>query len=372
MIPQSNTPALANTRVLIVEDDFLVSEMIRGLLEDELGYQVVGEAENGREALELNQTLQPDVILMDIQMPDMNGLEAATQITAHNPTPIVVLTAYETPELVEEASKSGVGAYLIKPPNSQEIERAITIALARFQDLQQLRHLNTQLYVYNEELNAFAHTVAHDLQNPLSLVLGFADLLTQDLDSLPTDTVTECIQTIASNAHKMSSIIDELLLLAGVRQKEVDLTPLNMGAIIHEVRQRLRHMAQEYGAIIRDPADWPAAWGYAPWIEEVWVNYISNAIKYGGDTPQVSLGATPLHTGFVRFWVRDNGPGLSEADQLRLFTPFTQVGQIRAKGHGLGLSIVQRIIEKLGGDVGVESTLGEGSTFWFTLPAASK
>jgi two-component system, sensor histidine kinase and response regulator len=362
---------LSNIRVLVVEDDFLVSEMICGLVEDELGYQVVGEAENGREALELNQKLQPDVILMDIQMPDMNGLEAASYITVHQPTPIVVLTAYETPELVEEASRAGVGAYLIKPPNSQEIERAITIALARFQDLQQLRHLNEQLQAYNEELNAFAHTVAHDLQNPLSLVIGFTELLVEGAPCLPPERMTECVQTIASNAHKMSNIIDELLLLAGVRQKEVDLIPLNMDVVVHEVLQRLRHMQQEYGAVIRkESTDWPTAQGYGPWVEEVWVNYISNAIKYGGDNVEVILGALPLDTGFVRFWVRDNGPGLSEADQQRLFTPFTRLGPVRAKGHGLGLSIVQRIIEKLGGAVGVESTLGAGSTFWFTLPAA--
>lgn len=360
-----------NIRVLVVEDDFLVSEMIRGLLEDELGYQVVGEAENGREAIALNQTLQPDVILMDIQMPEMGGIEAATYITAHHPTPIVVLTAYETPALVAEASQAGVGAYLIKPPNSQEIERAITIALARFHDLQQLRHLNTQLQAYNEELDAFAHTVAHDLQNPLSLVVGFADLLVEDVAQLPAETVAECVQTIANNAHKMSNIIDELLLLAGVRQREVELTPLAMGAVIHEALQRLRHMQHKYGAHITRPSDWPPALGYAPWVEEVWVNYIDNAMKYGGQPSQIILGASALDSGFVCFWVRDNGPGLSEVEQSLLFTPFTQLNQMRVQGHGLGLSIVQRIIEKLGGDVGVESTPGDGSTFWFTLPATS-
>ncbi len=72
----------------------------------------------------------------------------------------------------------------------------------------------------------------------------------------------------------------------------------------------------------------------------------------------------------VRFWVRDNGPGLTPEAQSRLFTPFTRLDQVRAQGHGLGLSIVRRIVEKLGGQVGVESQLGQGSTFFFTLPAA--
>jgi two-component system, sensor histidine kinase and response regulator len=358
-------------RVLIVEDDYLVSEMIRGLL-DELGYRVVGEAENGHEAIELNQTLQPDVILMDLEMPGMGGLTAANQITVNQPTPIVVLTAYETPDLIDEASQAGVGAYLVKPPNGQEIERAITIALARFEDLRQLHNLNRRLQSYNEELNAFAHTVAHDLQSQLGLITGFADLLLSSEAELPVEVIQECVESIASNAYKMSNIIDELLLLASVRQQEVKLTPLDMQVIVHESLQRLRFTQAEYDGEIIAPSTWPAVMGYGPWVEEVWFNYMSNALKYGGTPPQVILGASPADKGCVRFWVRDNGNGLSKVDQNRLFTPFTQLDQVRTKGHGLGLSIVWRIIEKLGGNVGVESSPGEGSTFWFTLPGVKE
>jgi two-component system, sensor histidine kinase and response regulator len=104
-------------------------------------------------------------------------------------------------------------------------------------------------------------------------------------------------------------------------------------------------------------------------VAEVWANYLSNAIKYGGDPPRAELGADLPADGRVRFWVRDNGPGLSPEDQARLFAPFERLHQVRAQGHGLGLSIVRRIVEKLGGEVGVESAVGQGSTFWFTLPA---
>jgi len=108
--------------------------------------------------------------------------------------------------------------------------------------------------------------------------------------------------------------------------------------------------------------------GHAEWIVEVWANYLSNSIKYGGQPPRVKLGAEVQPNGMVRFWVRDNGPGLSPEEQARLFTPFTRLDQVRAKGHGLGLSIVRRIVEKLGGQVGVESQIGQGSSFFFTLP----
>ncbi len=140
-----------NVRVLVVEDDFLVSEMIDGALSD-MGHQVVGKATDGKQALELVQSLRPDLILMDIEMPGMNGIEASRQITESHPTPIVVLTAYDTPDLVKQASEAGVGAYLIKPPNAQDMDRAILIAMARFEDMQALRRLNLELQTRNKAL----------------------------------------------------------------------------------------------------------------------------------------------------------------------------------------------------------------------------
>lgn len=130
--------------VLIAEDDPLVSEMIRGTLQD-LGYHVVGEAGNGPHAVELTQALQPDVVLMDIEMPGIKGIEAAQRINEICPTPMVMLTAYETPALVRQASAAGAGAYLVKPPRPRELDRAIIIARARFADLMALRRLNQEL-----------------------------------------------------------------------------------------------------------------------------------------------------------------------------------------------------------------------------------
>ena len=120
------------------------------------------------------------------------------------------------------------------------------------------------------------------------------------------------------------------------------------------------------------PSEWPSAMGHAPWVEEVWVNYLSNAIKYGGsesEPPRIELGAETQADGMIRFWVHDNGPGIAPEDQARLFTPFTRLDQARATGHGLGLSIVRRIAEKLGGQASVDSQVGQGSTFSFTLAA---
>ncbi len=240
----------------------------------------------------------------------------------------------------------------------------------RKQAEEQLRQFTRDLQSQNAELDAFSHTVAHDLKTPLSPIIGFADLLAKEYHTLPGDQLEEYLTIIAQNSRKMANVVDELLLLAHVRQAEVEVEPLCMATILAESQQRLNYMIKEYQAEINMPDDWPVVSGYAPWIEEVWVNYLSNGLKYGGRPPRLELGATRQADGTVRFWVQDNGPGLNPEAQAQLFTPFSQLKQIRVAGHGLGLSIVRRILEKLGGQVGVESEglPGRGSRFYFTLP----
>jgi PAS domain S-box-containing protein len=132
------------TRVLIVEDDFLVSEMIQGVLED-MGYVVAGTATSGHQAIQMIRSIRPDVVLMDIGLPDIDGVEAMQRIYKSCPTPVVILTAHDTPELVERASTAGAGAYLVKPPSARDMERAITVTRARFNDMMALRRLNAEL-----------------------------------------------------------------------------------------------------------------------------------------------------------------------------------------------------------------------------------
>ncbi|MCP4537593.1 MAG: GAF domain-containing protein [Chloroflexi bacterium] len=232
-----------------------------------------------------------------------------------------------------------------------------------------LRQRTIELEERNAELDAFAHTVAHDLKNPLTSLIGFGDLLEGRLNQMSEEAVYYNLQFIGLSARKMDSIINELLLLSSVRaMEEIQTEPLHMGYLVTEAQERLAHMIDEHQPEIILPDRWLVARGYAAWIEEVWANYLSNAIKYGGRPPRIELGATPQPNGFVRFWVRDNGSGLSPEQQERLFSPFERLGQVRTKGHGLGLSIVLRIVEKLGGQVGVESEVDQGSEFFFTLP----
>jgi signal transduction histidine kinase len=146
-----------------------------------------------------------------------------------------------------------------------------------------------------------------------------------------------------------------------------------MASIVAEVEQRLADLIDEYQAEVLVPASWPVALGHAAWVEEIWVNYMSNALQYGDRPPRVELGADKaIVEGRIRFWIRDNGPGLTPEDQARLFKPFPQLSRARL-GHGLGLAIVRRIVEKLGGQVGVESdgVPGHGCLFSFSLPGVA-
>ncbi len=241
--------------------------------------------------------------------------------------------------------------------------------LERMQAEVVLQRRTYELESRNEELNAYAHTVAHDIKAPLATIIGFSELLEKHHKQYPEDKLSYYLGVLARNGRKITNIVDELLLFASVREVDkLEVESLNMTEVVNEALHRLSDLVANAQPEIIVPDTWPAAVGYGPWIEEVWTNYISNAIKYGGASPRVELGATSMGNSHIQFWVRDNGRGLTPEEQARLFTPFTRLNQISARGHGLGLSIVRRIVEKLDGQVGVESEVGEGSTFFFTLP----
>lgn len=238
-------------------------------------------------------------------------------------------------------------------------------------DLTEYKIVEDALRASNAELDAFSHTVAHDLKDPLSTIITYTEIMNYDEQKIP-EPVHNYINAVGYNAHKLLTIIDELLLLSQTRGAPVKKTPLDMGQIVDEALNRLRYVIDQSEAEISITVEnWTPTLGYASWIESIWVNYISNAIKYGGRPPHITLGEVPEGDGHIRYYVRDNGSGLNEAQQARLFLPFERLKDESARGHGIGLSIVRRIAEKLGGRVGVDSEPDEGSTFYFILPRAT-
>jgi two-component system sensor histidine kinase/response regulator len=270
--------------------------------------------------------------------------------------------------------KFNLGPSLDVPPPFESLGFSDIVVRNELKTLQRsnelLRKQSAELQSRNEELEAYAHTVAHALKNPLAAIIVTSGAISDITDLTPKE-IREYMQQITSTAFEMNSIIDDLMLLSEVGNADRPLEPVDMARIVEDAQKRLSRMVKEYHGRIASPKTWPVAIGYAPWVEEVWANYISNALKYGGRSPSIELGASVQPDGMIRFWTRDSGPGIPKKTQLQLFTPFTRLSLVHRPGHGLGLSIVRRIVEKLGGQVGVESEVGNGSLFYFSLPASS-
>jgi signal transduction histidine kinase len=374
------TPVL---KTLLIVDD--IPDNINMLLEflTQSGFKVL-VAKEGQAAIRKAEYAQPDLIMLDVMMPGMDGFEVCKILKRKPETqkiPIIFMTALS--DTVDKLKGFSLGAvdYITKPIQHEEVLARISTHLKLRQLQQQLetelkirQEYAIELEKRNTELNTFARTVAHDLKNPLHGIVNLSGLL---LDQCATNPVLEeeainYLQLIEQAGQEMFNTIEALLLLAGLsNQNTIQTQPLDMAEIINRVvEKRLVYMLRDFQAQISLTETWPVAKGYAPWVEEVWANYLSNALKYGGQPPQLELGANVQANRMIRFWIHDNGPGLSPEAQAKLFTPFTRLHQTRVEGHGLGLSIVQQIIEKLGGQVGVESVEGQGSTFYFMLPAA--
>lgn len=220
------------------------------------------------------------------------------------------------------------------------------------------------------ELDSFARSVAHDLKNPLNIVQNYTLMLEDDLRKHLTPLNSEMFTIVLDETKRMAGIVTTMLEVARSQREEVEAQPVEMSMVVRSVIRRVKTLATQYHAEISVETSLPMALGLPGWLEEVWFNYLSNAMKYGGKPPHIRIGANEEGTQ-VRYWVRDNGNGISEADQQRLFREFSRVGSHSVEGHGVGLSIVKTIVEKLNGEIGVESTgrAGEGTTFSFTLPA---
>lgn len=404
-----NTPTTPKGTLLVIDDIPDNIKILLGFLGN-AGFKVLA-AKDGEQGLKLAEHTRPDVILLDIMMPGIDGFEVCRRLKANDHTkemPVIFMTALT--DVFDKIKGFQVGAadYITKPVQQEEVLARVTVHLNLRKLQKQLEAQNRQLLYEislrkevedalqhtnnvlaerteelqaqalhleqrNLELDAFAHTVAHDLKNPLSGIIGVTEIMKEASvqPANPLTSWTRQIHLLELASRQILNIIDAILLLTGVsRQTQVEVEPLDMSLLLAEVLELQSFMIEEYHGNLKLPKQWPLVKGYAPWVKEVWINYLSNGLKYGGIPPALEFGADEIFPAqeFIRFWVRDNGPGLSEQMQAQLFTPFTRL-QKRVEGHGLGLSIVKHIIEKLGGQVGVESVPGQGSLFYFTLPA---
>lgn len=260
-------------------------------------------------------------------------------------------------------------AYMLALQLSAAIRNARTFEeLKRTQD--ELRTYTKELESRNQELDAFSHTIAHDLKSPLSSVILRSEMAIDRFANTVPDGVLQTFQSINERGQKMNEMIDQLLWLARLRNIKDTVVAVDVQTVVESALGRFRLMMEQRGIGLEISARLPRAMGHAQWVEEVFANLISNAIKYMGisnPAPRIIIEGA-VSNGMVRYEVRDTGVGIAAEDQARLFAMFTRLHTVQAEGLGLGLSIVHRIVTKLNGQVGVTSELGKGSTFWFTLP----
>jgi signal transduction histidine kinase len=370
--------------VLIVEDNPLVGEMIKGLLE-EAGYTVVGEAADGFEAVEMTQSLRPDVVLMDIKMPGMDGIEATRLIYERCPTPVVMLTAYDTPEMVEEASAAGAGAYLIKPPNAREIEHAITIAMARFDDMMELRRLNAELQAeIAERKRAEEEVTKHrrDLQSLSAQLINAQEAerkrisqelhdemgqaltaMSINLAAIEKELPSELAPTTRERLAETSALADQTL--EQVRELSLDLRPSmldDLGLVptlrwyVNRYAQRLK-LEVEFEAVDLEER-------LTAEMETVLYRVVQEALTNVARHAQANRVHIHLeHKEFkVHAFVEDDGQGFD----------LQEVAGREALERGAGLLGIRERVASLGGRFSLWSRPGQGTRLTIEIPIAEQ
>lgn len=355
---------LPDEHILIIDDAQANLMQLKMILEMH-GYHV-DTADSGVAAIHSAINSPPDIILLDINMPEFNGYDVCSFLKNYEETediPVIFISGYSDAEDILKAFANGGIDFIAKPFHVDEV-------IARINSHLVIKRLKRELALQVEELQEFAAMIAHDIKGPLGIVSGYANQLNNHWGSFNEEEQQHMIGKIQQHAGKSTQIVDEMLKMAVISQEEIDIKPVDMSQVIDQVKRRISPSLAQFGGSVDYGREWPNVYGHAPWIEEVWVNYISNALKYGGQPAMVELGYTPISNQYIKFWVKDHGPGLTPEQQELVFLKYKRLHKKgQPKGHGLGLSIVKRIITKLMGDVGIESAPGEGSTFTFTLRA---
>jgi signal transduction histidine kinase len=363
--------------ILLIDDEAKNLKLLTALLA-ERDYEVLTSLDGVR-GLEAAREAQPDLILLDIRMPGMDGFTVCRRLRedeACRDIPVIFTSVHDELENKVEGFRAGAVDYVTKPFQAEEV-------LARVDRHLELARLRGLLARRNEELKAFSSTVAHSLRNPIGAMRGIIEqiqVLTQDPESLIRQ-LPQMLQILSQGSSQALGTVDALLMLARVSDDQPPpLSNLAMVPILDKVCKEFQQQADRLGAtLIRTQPTCPMVRGHEEWLAEIWRNLISNALKYTGPEPQIEIGwRIPEPTEGSRedpqieFWVADQGPGLSEQECQWLFQPFSRLHPHLSEGHGLGLSIVERIVTRLGGEVGMETKPGSGSRFWFRLPGGGE
>ncbi|MEL6405261.1 MAG: hybrid sensor histidine kinase/response regulator [Chloroflexota bacterium] len=364
--------------ILLVDDVIQNLHMLTDMLKNQ-GHEVV-IALNGKEALEKVDEKRPDLILLDIQMPGMNGYEVCEKIKDDEDTediPIIFLSALsDTKDIVKGFEVGGVD-YVSKPFKYREVLARVESQLALAQqreEIEALREQDKQQFDTLSELRSkFLHGTVHDLKSPLTGMTLYA----QKLRGMPPENkeeMEEVADGITSASRKMQRLVTDILDIAQIQiANQVRLIDLPVNPVVKDSVKNLKVIAEsqkiDLSAHVPDETlSYPIDKNY---FERMIDNLVSNAIKYTPDGGKVTVTMTIYDEGSFEIAVQDTGLGIPEDAIPNLFDAFYRVKKkehASRAGSGLGLSMVQAIVEQHGGTIKVASVEGEGSTFTIYFP----
>ncbi len=364
-----NPSDLSSSSILVVDDTPANLRLLHRLLSDE-GYRV-RLATSGALALRSVREEPPDLILLDVVMPGMDGFEVCRELLAQGSaqdTPIIFISALSETERKLEAFAVGGVDYVTKPFHSAEVLARVRTHLELLQHRRALAALNQRLQASNRELDRFAHVVAHDLKAPLQGLSGYAELLLITEASL-SPLGRERLEHILANTRRMGDLIDRLLRYAKTTSEPATLAPVSLAGLVARVLDELQPVIEASQARVQ-LGELPCVRADATRIEQLLRNLLGNALKYHQpDRPPVIELRAERRGDRVLVTVRDEGIGFDEKDKPLVFGLFQRLPAHRdIEGTGVGLAVCKRIVEQHGGSIDVTSALGHGSTFSFTLP----
>jgi two-component system sensor histidine kinase/response regulator len=388
--------------ILCIDDETIVLDSLKEQIEKGFkGELTVEVAESGDEALEifdelLQEGLEVPVVIADFIMPGMNGDALLEKIHSIKPAAKkILLTGQASIEGVGNAiNKANLYRFISKPWEKDDLILTIKEAMKSYDQEKtilvqndELRELNANLEKKVEqrtlelkELNAtkdkFFSIIAHDLKNPFNTLMGFTELLLDNLGDYDTDKLHEFITILHETSKQSYALLENLLEWSRSQTGRLQMKtePVDLFEIAEENTDLLSNMASKKKIIIHNdvqPKTIVLADGNM--VRTVIRNLVSNAIKYTRDGGNITLDASG-NNGFIEVSIADTGIGIKPENLEKLFRidiNYSTKGTADESGTGLGLILCREFITKNGGKIWVESDFGKGSTFKFTLPESA-
>ncbi|XHR28943.1 MAG: response regulator [Chthoniobacteraceae bacterium] len=364
--------------ILMVDDVPENLKLLAGILSRK-GYKV-RPVSSGAHALRAIEKALPDLILLDITMPGMDGYGVCARLKSDEktePVPVIFLSALDDPEAKVRAFQSGGVDYITKPFQAEEVLARVECQL-KLRKLQlSLEKRNRELADINRQLNEanlmrdnLVQMIVHDMRSPLTVQMGFLDVLTEIVSSSLDDTGMNCLAAARQSSVRLVNMVNSMLDVSRLESGNlpVCLTPNPLRGILSEAMALYRPILEQRQLVLELPKTLEPVHCDAYLIRRVMENLIGNALRF--TNPDGVIRLTVL-AGSAKEWVIkviDDGQGIAPAHHGIIFEKFGQVGPHTKNSSGMGLTFCRLAIEAHGGRIGVDSELGKGSTFWFTLP----